>query len=580
MKGSFPEIGDTVLSRFIMKKEMDTAFNFRTYKAVDTKTDSLVTLKIQLIDESVQPLLPDIKSEAEYFKKCDFPNIVKILDLFSDRDRLIISMHYIEGHSLMSAIKELGTFSPEYVLHFSRELLGGLVSLHEEGIIHQNINPANILFDTKGKVWINDILSSHNYAFTRYKSPKNHSLPYAPPEVYNNLPTDTRWDIYSLGVCMFFGLAGELPDEIRTMFTFGKNQGIDPGDFGVSVPDNLALAIKKATCANPSDRFQTAQSFLETLQSNETPIKKLLFFDTSCFRCLSCKNEVMEERGICSLCKSVSTGTSLYGIFIKPDKIKNLKKEQVLKLKKFLEFDQDVKVVSEAVFGLRPLLISSYEMGSKILLHMKEYGLNGYLQKRSLLSFLPKDVMILISIIFILSATAQFLMDSDHLIRGIFFCIALTYFGYVLRSKPLLGFISSKSNIPAEINNKLIDAVKGIELSNILTLKGRILLISDQLYRRSSSEIFHISRLLLHMCKTCEAISKINHTISATVSVAQSSDHPSQLAEYKRALHKNILTLLKIYELLFKIKLASLIDNDMGIFKDSSIEEEVDKIVI
>ncbi len=577
MSSIFPNINETVRDRYHIKKESDAGSNSRSYKAVDSNTDSLVSLKIQQIDESVLPLLPDIKSEAEYFKKCDFPNIVKINDVFIEKERLIISMHYIEGHSLMSANKELGTFSAEYVQHIAEVLLEGLISLHKEGIVHQNINPAHILFDTKGKIWLTDILSSHNYAFTRFKSPKNISLPYVPPEVYNHFETDTRWDIYSLGMCLFYALTGDLPQEIKTMFTFGQKNGIDPNKFGLEIPHNLAHAIKKATSANPADRFPTAESFLETIRNPELINQEMLFFDMSCYNCLCCKEEVNEKAGVCALCENQSAKPDSHALFISSTSEQGTLKETRKNLKNFLQTGTNAKELNEAALGQRPVLFCSEELCEKILLHMKEHSLIGKERKRSLTNLLPADISILILIIFALSVYAHLLISSDYLVTGILMCSSLAYFGYSTHARSLLTCSTPGSHVPDEIRDKFAPSRKSLSVSNMRVLSGRTLLLAEQLYKIPELDSFQLSRLLLHMNKTLESVSKIHQTITTTTAVKQSSDHPSQLAEFRRALHKNFLSILKIYELLTALKIHSLTKPDH--IEEFHLEEKVDQII-
>lgn len=573
MSNIFPSENDIIYDRYLIKKELELGIQSRSFKALDKKTDSLVNLKIQAVDDSILELLPDIKSEAEYFKKCDFPHIVKINDFFIEKERLIISMNYMEGRNLLNSIKELGTFSSDYVLHIAKTLCEALVSLHKEGITHQNINPSNIFFDTKGKIWLTDILSSHNYAFTRFKSPKNVSLPFVPPEVFNSQDTDTRWDIYSLGMCLFYALLGELPQEIKTMFTFGKKEGIDPRSYGLSVDEKLAVVIKKCTSSSPAERFSSAQVLLDFLNaSNVDFIKEKILFNIPAYKCLSSSKEIIEHPGVSCFCDD---GSSSFSVYIKKGKSTS-KNEIVSKVQKIYPDCFSKKKLREVASGERAIIFCSEVNAKNIISNLKEVDLSSYTKKRSNYSLIPVDVFLILLIINILSIIAYLNISSDYLISSILISISLAFIAYRVYYKPLITR-DYNSLIPKEIKSKIAPLRKKIRGDNLNTILARTLLIADNLYRIKKIEHFQVSRVLMKLASVFEDIVKIDESIQSTLSVNSSEAHPSQLADFRRILSIEKNKVFKIYDVLKGLYFDSLVSEENS--SNKAFEEVVDEVL-
>src|SRR3954469_23681845 len=161
---------------------------------------------------------------------------------------------------------------PLDVSHFLRiaiPLAGALRHVHERGLIHKDVKPANILVDAaNGSVW----LTGFGIAS---RLPREHQAP-APPEVIAgtlaymapeqtgrmNRSVDSRSDLYALGVTFYEMLTGTLPftaaDPIEWVHCHIARQPVPPDERVAGVPGPISAIVMKLLAKTAEDRYQTA----------------------------------------------------------------------------------------------------------------------------------------------------------------------------------------------------------------------------------------------------------------------------------------------------------------------------------
>ena len=157
-----------------------------------------------------------IKYETNLMKKLNHPNITKILELFEDREYILIIMEYINGGNLFSFLKKHRKVSEKTAKLLYRQIILGIKYIHEQGIVHRDIKLENILIDLNNNIKICDfgigrVLSSPDQPlFDQCGTPM-----YIAPEIllcskekgYKGFPVD----IWSSGVVLYILLSGTLP---------------------------------------------------------------------------------------------------------------------------------------------------------------------------------------------------------------------------------------------------------------------------------------------------------------------------------------------------------------------------------
>lgn len=218
--------------------------------------------------------------EARHLAKLRHPNIVALYDVDIDQASgcYYIVMEYIKGQTLTQIMEEKSLakehFSFNQVVDIGNKICSALALVHEQGIIHRDIKPQNIMLPDNGPIKLTDfgLAKSINAEIALTRSGEMLGTPaYSPPESFAGEPLDARSDLYSLGITLFYLLANEPPfvGENPVIIGFKHLHGAVPGllEKRNDVPLEFEQVIHKLLAKEPAQRFQTAQQVAEALQS-------------------------------------------------------------------------------------------------------------------------------------------------------------------------------------------------------------------------------------------------------------------------------------------------------------------------
>lgn len=203
--------GDVFNGRYRLSNLVGTGGFAEVWKAFDTFTSQELAIKIyaNLDDDGRKQLT----AEYSRVQALSHPNILKAEHFDISDDRPYLTMRYCAGGSLESQIGEMSAIDMAWVV---RDIMSALSYLHTNGIVHQDIKPANILIDTSGSR-PHYILCDFGISATT-RSSMNRSIEdkdsqplymttfYAPPEKFSSVKADRKpfaeGDIFSLGVTL------------------------------------------------------------------------------------------------------------------------------------------------------------------------------------------------------------------------------------------------------------------------------------------------------------------------------------------------------------------------------------------
>jgi serine/threonine-protein kinase len=198
------------------------------------------------------------------------PNITALHTAFRHEGQLIMIMEFVEGHTLSTKLST----SPMTLatgLNYIQQVLSGLAYAHEQGVIHRDVKPSNIMISKNDNAKLLDFglaLPSLGSEFTRTGMILG-SLPYMSPEQVLGKQVDARSDVYSVGVTLYQLLTGSLPfggpSDYHIASGHLKSVPADPVTINRDIPVRLSRIVLKSLAKSPDDRFQTAKEFLETL---------------------------------------------------------------------------------------------------------------------------------------------------------------------------------------------------------------------------------------------------------------------------------------------------------------------------
>ncbi|MCR4782941.1 MAG: serine/threonine protein kinase [bacterium] len=209
--------------------------------------------------------------EARAAAALDHANIVRIHNIgFDEQSSPYIVMEYVDGSSLDKLIdanvpdtktlqRRLGLFS---------QILEAMAYAHEQGVVHRDLKPGNVMVSKSGQVKIMDFgLALINNQHTRTRTGQfMGTLAYAAPEqIVNSKNTDERTDIYSLGVILFELLTGQRPFTGNLTEVVGKVLTIPAPsvrEFNSGVSTALSDVVARCLEKDPDDRFQSVREIL------------------------------------------------------------------------------------------------------------------------------------------------------------------------------------------------------------------------------------------------------------------------------------------------------------------------------
>ena len=248
------------------------------YLAHDVILNRDVAIKILRYDFSnEEELQKRFQREALSATSLLHPNIVSVYDVGEDADMHYIVMEYIEGKTLKKYIQEFAPLSPARTLQIMKQLTSAMAHAHENGIIHRDIKPQNVLMNEDGSVKIADfgIATSLNATGLTQTNSVMGTVHYLSPEQARGGLATKRSDIYSLGIVMYEMLTGQLPfsGESAVSIALKHLQSETPSvrEFDATIPQSVENIVLKATAKDPMHRYNSAEEMMEDLATALTP---------------------------------------------------------------------------------------------------------------------------------------------------------------------------------------------------------------------------------------------------------------------------------------------------------------------
>ena len=265
-------IGQLLDGRYELLEVIGTGGMAVVYKARCHRLNRLVAVKV-LKDEfsADEDFLRRFRAEGEAVAMLSHPNIVQVFDVSASEDANYIVMELIDGISLKQYMEVKGILNWKETLHFATQIAKGLEHAHSRGIVHRDIKPHNVMVLKNGSVKVMDfgIAQVMNKSNTLTKEALG-SVHYISPEQAKGSFTDSRSDIYSLGVVMFEMMTGRPPydgDSPVAVAIQHINGGAPrPTSLNPNIPVGMEQIIMKAMALEPKDRYSSATELLSDLE--------------------------------------------------------------------------------------------------------------------------------------------------------------------------------------------------------------------------------------------------------------------------------------------------------------------------
>ncbi len=262
------------LGKFEILEELGRGGFGIVYKARDVVLDRLVAVKELHPGLTIDPtFISRFKHEAQMAANLDHPNLVPVYEFGQAEGRYRIVMGYMPGGSLKDLLKKEGRLSKEHTFEILQQIGAGLAYAHDQGVIHRDLKPGNILFDAKGQARVSDLgfarlLHSKSSISMSTSGGLVGTPAYMAPEIWRGKGAGASTDIYSLACILVEMLTAKpLFDGESTPEVMFKH--FEPLQLPEDLPQEWKAVLEQGLEKKPEDRIANVDDLISRLQQAE-----------------------------------------------------------------------------------------------------------------------------------------------------------------------------------------------------------------------------------------------------------------------------------------------------------------------
>ena len=259
--------------RYVLVEQIGIGGMAIVYRAIDRNTGHSVAVKVLKPEFNRDAeFVSRFQREAEAASKMTHHNIVNLLDVGMDGENRYLIMEYVKGQTLKEVIQEKGRLSAPVAVQITIRILSALQHAHQNGIIHRDIKPQNILVHADGHIKVADFgiaRMANSSTLTRGDSVMG-SVHYFSPEQAQGKGTDVTSDLYSVAVTLYEMLTGRVPfdgDSPVAIAMQHLHAAPEPiRRYAPEVPEAICHVCMKAMEKDPQYRYRSAREMASELR--------------------------------------------------------------------------------------------------------------------------------------------------------------------------------------------------------------------------------------------------------------------------------------------------------------------------
>ena len=272
-------VGARFAGRYDIQEVLGSGGMGVVYRAYDIEVGEPVAIKALRPElGGLDPTLLDrFKQELRLARRITHRNVVRTYDLGEVDGTYYITMELVRGATVAALIREAGRLAVPATLTIGKQVCRALEVAHEEGVVHRDIKPQNLLVDPSGFLKVMDFGIAR---LAERPAGGGHTLTaagvvvgtpqYMAPEQLFGEPVDGRADIYATGAVLFECVTGrpvfEAPSLMALLARHLNDAPPDPRVVNPDVPDTLGAVILRALARRPDERWAHAGEFLHALE--------------------------------------------------------------------------------------------------------------------------------------------------------------------------------------------------------------------------------------------------------------------------------------------------------------------------
>ena len=241
------------------------------WRAVDEVLGRTVAVKAMLPSVADEPdFARRFLAEATAMARVSHPAVASIHDYGHSHDMAYLVMELVDGESLAQRLARVGRLSPAETMAVIAQAADGLQAVHNRGIVHRDVKPANLLIRWDGTVVIIDfgIARRHDASLMTADGAILGTPSYLSPEQVLGQPATELSDVYSLGLTAYECLAGEKPFVADNPYAVALQRLQQaPRTIGITLPAQVLAVVQQSLATDPAYRWQSAAAFAEAARA-------------------------------------------------------------------------------------------------------------------------------------------------------------------------------------------------------------------------------------------------------------------------------------------------------------------------
>jgi tRNA A-37 threonylcarbamoyl transferase component Bud32 len=267
-------IGNLLRGRYRLEERIGSGGMSTVYRAFDETLERWVAIKVlhhTMEDDPIQ--LERFRREARTVARLNHPHVVTVIDAGEDDGHPFIVFEYVDGETLKQLIRRVGPLQIPEAVAYAIEVGRALEAAHSERLAHRDVKPQNVLIDPDGRAKVTDFGISRSLDQDHGLTATGRVLgttDYVAPEQALGEEVTQQSDIYSLGICLFEMLTGQVPFSAESQVGVAMKHVREPlpdvQKLRPEVSSALAAVIERATSKEVRNRYATAHDMVHDLE--------------------------------------------------------------------------------------------------------------------------------------------------------------------------------------------------------------------------------------------------------------------------------------------------------------------------